>query len=55
MQPLVLQPKLQALFSNARKRMFQPGLADLFEALVVIGAAAHPVEILWDNRMIRLR
>jgi hypothetical protein len=35
--------------------MFEPGLADLFEAVVVIGPAAHPVEILWDNRMIGLR
>jgi len=35
--------------------MFEPGLADLFEAVVVIGPTAHPVEILWDNRMIGLR
>ena len=32
--------------------MFHPRLTDLFEAVVVIGPAAHPVEILWDNRMI---
>ena len=43
-QPLVLQPKPQALSSNAIERVFHPGLADLFEALVVIGAAAHPIE-----------
>ena len=33
-QPLVLQPKLQALFSKAEEGVFQPGLADLFEAVV---------------------
>ena len=35
--------------------MFEPGLADLFEAVVVIGPAAHPIEILRNNRMIGLR
>ena len=34
--------------------MFQPRLADLFEALVVIGAAAHAIEILRNHRVIGL-
>ena len=34
-----------------RKRVLTPGLADLFEPLVVRGAAAHPVKILRNKRM----
>src|SRR5919197_849540 len=35
--------------------MFQPGLPDLFKAVVVIGAAAHPIKVLRNNGMIDLR
>ena len=35
--------------------MFHPGLADLFEALVVICASAHAIQVLWNERMIGLR
>ena len=41
--------------SKSRKRVFQPGLADLFKALIVIRSAAHSVKILRNDRMIRLR
>src|SRR5205814_6787985 len=34
------------------KRMLTPGLADLFESLIVSGAATHSVEILRNKRMI---
>jgi hypothetical protein len=35
--------------------MFKPGLANLFEPLGVIGATAHPIQILWYDWVIRLR
>src|SRR4029079_3501115 len=35
--------------------MFKPGLTNLFEAFGVIGATAHPIEILRNNWVIRLR
>src|SRR5260370_33661611 len=42
-------------FFQCLKRMFHPGLANLFEALVVTGAAAHPIKILRNNRVIVTR
>ena len=38
-----------------RKRMLTPGLADLFEPVVVSGAAAHSVKILRNKRMVVVR
>src|SRR5438094_10468754 len=38
-----------------QKSMFHPRLADLFEALGVIGAAAHAIQILRNERVIGLR
>src|SRR6266446_9930827 len=35
--------------------MFTPGLADLFETIVVSGAAAHSVNILRNKRMVVAR
>ena len=35
-----------------RKCMLKPGLADLFEPLVIGSATAHPIEILRDNRVV---
>jgi hypothetical protein len=35
--------------------MFQPGLTNLFELLVIIRASAHPIQVLWNNWMIGLR
>ena len=32
--------------------MFHPGVADLFESLVVTSSAAHPIEILWHEWVI---
>src|SRR5215469_6269270 len=40
---------------QCEKSMFHPGLADLFEAVVIVRAAAHPIEILRHDRMIGLR
>src|SRR6478752_2687545 len=37
------------------KSMFHPGLADLFEPLIVSSATAHSIEILRDNGMVGLR
>ena len=36
------------------KRMFKPGLTDLFESLVIIRATAHSIEILWNHWVIGL-
>src|SRR5439155_9047299 len=38
-----------------RKRVLTPGLADLFEPIVVGGAATHPVKILGNKRMVIAR
>src|SRR5205823_15101701 len=35
--------------------MFHPGLANLFEAFIVIGSAAHPIEVLRHDRVIGAR
>src|SRR5262244_2795310 len=37
------------------ERMFKPGLSNLFEPLGVIGATAHPIQVLGNDWMIRLR
>src|SRR4051812_28513657 len=37
------------------KCVLHPGLADLFEPLVISSATAHPIKILRDNRMVGLR
>ena len=31
---------------QCKKRVFHPGVADLFKALVVIGPTAHPIKVL---------
>src|SRR6476659_3339034 len=38
-----------------RKCVLHPGLADLFEPLIIGSATAHPIEILRDNRVVDLR
>ena len=35
--------------------MFQPRLADLFEAVIVTGSAAHSIKVLRNNGMVGLR
>jgi len=35
-----------------RKCVLKPGLADLFEPLVIGSATAHPIEILRNNRVV---
>src|SRR5207237_2120177 len=42
-------------FFQCFKGMFHPRLANLFEALLVILASAHAIEVLWNDRMIGLR
>lgn len=32
--------------------VLHPGLADLFEAIIIVSPTAHPIEVLRDNRMI---
>ena len=44
--------KPQTLSSNASERMLHPGLADLFEPVIIISATAHPIEILRNNRVV---
>src|SRR5476651_391943 len=34
------------------ERMLQPGLANLFQAVVVARSATHPIKILWNDRMV---
>src|SRR3954454_15453616 len=34
------------------ERMFHPGFADLFEAIVIVRSTAHPIKVFADNRMI---
>ena len=34
------------------ERMFHPGFADLFEAIIIVRPTAHPIEVHRDNRMI---
>jgi hypothetical protein len=35
--------------------MFHPRLAELFETVIVAGAAAHPIEVLRDHWVISIR
>src|SRR5690349_10148020 len=32
--------------------MLTPGLAELFESLSIVGAATHPIKILWNKGMV---
>jgi hypothetical protein len=32
--------------------VLKPGLADLFKALIIAGSAAHPIEILRNDRVV---
>src|SRR4029079_8043787 len=34
------------------ERVLHPGFADLFEAIIIVRSAAHPIEVHRDNRMI---
>ena len=47
--------KATSVSFQCRKSVLEPGLPDLFEAVVVISAAAHPIKILWNNRVIGIR
>ena|SRR2546428_14164138 len=37
---------------QCEERVFHPGVADLFKALVITGAAAHPIKILRNDWVI---
>src|SRR5207237_6800210 len=50
-----IAPKAANVVFQRKKRVFHPGVADLFEALVVIGATAHPIKVLRNNRVISIR
>ena len=47
--------KATGVLRQCCERMFKPGLANLFEPFGVIGATAHPIQILRNDWMIRLR
>jgi hypothetical protein len=47
--------KVANVVFQRQERMFARGLANLFEALVVVGAAAHAIEILRNDRVIVVR
>ena len=34
------------------ERMFHPGFADLFEAIIIVRPTAHPIKVFADNRMV---
>src|SRR5215470_11442049 len=42
-------------FFQSVEGMFHPGLPDLFEALLVIRAPAHAIQVLWNDRVISFR
>ena len=45
-------PKAAGVVFQCQERMLKPGVPNLFEALIVIGATAHPIEILRNDRVI---
>ena len=47
--------KVAGVVLQRQECVFQPGLADLFEALIIVSAAAHSIEILRNNRVIGMR
>ncbi|PYJ14574.1 MAG: hypothetical protein DME94_08915 [Verrucomicrobia bacterium] len=47
--------KAAGVVFQCQKGVLAPGLSDLFEALVVVRAAAHPIQVLRNERMIRVR
>src|SRR6266511_4288916 len=50
-----IAPKAANVAFQRKKRVFHPGVADLFKALVVIGPSAHPIKVLRNDRMISIR
>ena len=41
--------------SQRRESVLEPGLADLLKLIVVVGAATHSIQILWNDRVIVVR
>ena len=48
-------PEAAGILRQRCERVFQPGLTNLFEPLVIIRATAHSIQILWNDWMIGLR
>jgi len=46
--------KATCVLRQCCERVFKPGPANLFEPFSVIGATAHPIQILRNDWMIRL-
>src|SRR6267378_2225394 len=44
--------KVASVAFQSEERMLQPRLSDLFKAIVVARSAAHPIEILRNDRMV---
>ena len=44
--------KAAGVIFQCKERMFEPGLANLFEPLSVIDPAAHAIKVLRDDRVI---
>src|SRR5216117_545895 len=53
--PTGIAPEVTNVAFQRKKRVFHPGVADLFEALVVIGATAHAIKVLRNDRVISTR
>ena len=47
--------KLAVVLGCCKECVLTPGLTDLFEPLVVGGAATHSVKVLWNERMVVAR
>src|SRR5436190_23121954 len=53
--PRAVTAEAAGVLGQGRESMLEPGLANLFEAVVIGRTPAHPVKILWNNRMVYLR
>src|ERR1044071_5719681 len=47
--------KAASVVFQGKEGVLQPGLADLFEAIIVVRSTAHPIEILRDNGVVHGR
>src|SRR5690242_14078623 len=52
--PTGVAAKVARVAFQCQEGMFPPGLADLFEAIVVIRAPAHSIQVLWNVRVVRV-
>src|ERR1043166_1867497 len=47
-------PKATLVVFQCQEGVLEPRLPDLFESVIIICATAHPIEVLWNNRMARV-